>query len=418
MERIVPKLNRNDSRRGILYLLLIALTFIAGYGFGLSGYYFSYNKFPKVTITRDVPIDKKALDFGLFWKVWDTVNGKYFDATQIVPANMVYGAIRGMVSAIGDPYTIFLPPKENKVIQEDLQGSFDGIGIQIGFRKNQLAVIAPLSGSPAEKAGVKAGDYIVVIKDAEKKIEVSTAGLSVNEAVQLIRGKKGTYINLTLLRDDVEKPLVLDVVRDIIDVPSVVVKFVGSSADIAHVQVLKFSGETLKEWEPFVADILARRNLTGVIIDVRNNPGGYMQGAVDLAGDFLDNNQLVVIEERGKDRKEYKTDKIARLKNTPMVILVNKGSASASEIFAGALRDQKKVKLIGDTTFGKGTIQEPIEFDNGSGLHITIAKWLTPSGYWVHDKGLEPDIAVSDNLDTTEDEQLQKAIEAVQQIKN
>ncbi len=417
MENLPPKKTSVFTivRKILIGVFLIALIFSIGYGFGLKGYYIEAKRYPKVTISREIPIEKKDFNFSLFWKVWDALDAGYYDKSKLIPAKMVYGAIKGMVSAVGDPYTAFLPPEENKVVEEDLSGSFQGVGIQIGFIGNQLAVIAPLPDSPAEKAGVKAGDFIVGLKDVAKKIEIGTVGISLPDAVQIIRGPKGTQITLTLLRDGSSDPLVVDVTRDELNVPSVVYSTVGSDNQFAHIKLLKFGAETKNEWDKAVVKILTDQKIKGIILDVRNNPGGYLQGAVDLASDFLEIGDVVVIEQTGDGKKEeFKVDQLARLKNRKLVVLMNKGSASASEILAGALRDQKHIKLIGDTSFGKGTIQEPQQIENGAGLHITVAKWLTPNETWVNEKGLEPDIKVEDKQDTTEDEQLLKAIEELE----
>ncbi|OGM53746.1 hypothetical protein A3E15_00725 [Candidatus Woesebacteria bacterium RIFCSPHIGHO2_12_FULL_42_9] len=410
----LPKINFTLIRYLILALIVLAATFSAGYLLGFKGYQGSLAEFPKVTITRELPQDKKDLDFSLFWRVWDTINTSYFDKEKVIPANMVYGAIEGMVSALGDPYTVFLPPDKNRVVQEDLLGSFDGIGIQIGFKGNQLAVIAPLPNSPSEKAGIEAGDFIVGIKDEAKGIERGTVGISITDAVSAIRGPAGTIVTLTLLREGQEEPIVVDVVRESIDVPSVTLTFVGDDENIAQVRLLKFGGETEAEWEEAVIEILKKQSLKGIVLDLRNNPGGYLQGAVDIASEFMKTGRVVVIEERGEQKSEYVVEKIGRFPNTPLVVLVNQGSASASEILAGALRDDKKVKLVGEKTFGKGTIQEPQQVDGGAGLHITVARWLTPSGVWVDGEGLTPDFELEDNGETDEDEQLQKGIELLQ----
>lgn len=408
-----PKVSFNLLRKAVLFVFIISVSIAIGYFFGAKGYNpADIPVYPSVTINREVPQEVGNLDFSLFWKVWDTLHLKYYDKTKLIDSNMVYGAIGGMVNAIGDPYTAFLPPAENKVIEEDLKGSFDGIGIQIGFRDKTLAVMAPLPGSPAEKAGVMAGDYIIAIKDLVKGEELSTQGMSLNDAVQAIRGEKGTKVELTLIRDGKDEPIKVEIARDIIDVPSIVVNYYEDDT-IADVQVLKFTAEMQSEWNEKVAELLMKENLKGIIIDVRNNPGGYMQGAVDLASDFLETGDVVVIEEGAKGiRNEYKVERIGRFRKIKMVVLINKGSASASEIFSGAMKDHKRATLVGDISFGKGTIQEPEQVDdNGAGLHITIARWLTPSGYWVNEQGLKPDIEVANNPDTGEDEQLDKALE-------
>jgi len=405
------KLSFKYLRNTFLLIFFIILIFGLGYFLGIKGFYVNLYGYPKVHIERDVPVTQKELDFDLFWTVWDRVGEKYYDKDKLVPAKMVYGAIRGMVSSIGDPYTVFLPPSDNKIVQEDLKGSFDGVGIQIGYRKDWLTVIAPVPGSPADKKGVLAGDIIYAIKDTENNIDIkNTQGLSVQEAVSIIRGNKGTAILLTFVREGLDEPLEVELVRDTLDIPSVTVDFVGQDSRIAHVQVIKFSGETEAEWDSKVLEMLTK-DFDGIVLDVRNNPGGYLKGAVDLASDFMDVGEIVVIEKSGNYEKEYKVEKmLGRLKNRKLVILINGGSASASEILAGALRDNNKVKIVGDKSFGKGTIQEPQEMDDGVGLHITIAKWLTPSGYWVNEKGLVPDIEVSNDVNTEIDEQLEAAI--------
>ena len=410
----LPKIKLVLLRKALILIFIISFSFSSGYVFGNAGYSASIKQFPKVTINRETPKDKGILDFNLFWKIWDTLNAKYYDRGKLIPSEMVYGAIRGMVASVGDPYTVFLPPEENKIVQEDLQGNFEGAGIQIGFKGNQLVVIAPIQSSPAEKAGVKAGDFIIGIKDESKNLEIGTVGITLPEAVQAIRGPAGSKVTLFLTRDGKDEPIETEITRASIDVPSVTIDFLGEGEKIAHIKILKFATETLDEWDNSVTEVLKKPEIKAVVIDVRNNPGGFMQGAVDLASDFLDQSEVVVIEEDGSGTKEeFRVEKLGRLRNYKSIVLINQGSASASEIFAGALRDDKKIKLVGETSFGKGTIQEPQQINGGLGLHITISKWLTPSGFWVNDGGLKPDIEVKDNPDTEEDEQLQKAIDEV-----
>lgn len=409
-------MSKKQARHLIIGVFITLFAFAGGYLVGVSGFVIRKGNFPTVTITREVPATKN-IDFSLFWNVWDTVSAQYVDKAKVVPAQMVYGAIKGMVASIGDPYTIFLTPDENKVSQEDLQGNFDGVGIQIGFRDGQLAVVAPLPNTPAEKAGVRAGDYIIEIKDEKKNIQKSTNGMTLPDAVQLIRGQKGTKVTLTLIREDEQKPIVVDLIRDNIEVPSVVLANIEGQNNIAHVKLLKFGGDTKKEWDRVVAELNKRPEIDKIILDLRNNPGGYLQSSVDIAADFLPIGSVVVVEEEsGGGKHEFKTTTAPRLAKYNLVILANKGSASASEILAGALRDQRKVKLVGDNTFGKGSVQEPQQLEGGAGLHITIAKWLTPSGAWINEKGLAPDISIEDNADTVEDEQLKKAVEIISGI--
>jgi carboxyl-terminal processing protease len=420
--RFLRKMNLKLTRNVLVIVILVSFAFSGGYFLGVKGFIASIDNFPKVNITRETPPTRDELDFALFWRVWDTLDSKYFDKSKLVSAKMVYGAISGMVAAVGDPYTVFLPPKENKVVQEDLQGNFEGVGIQIGFIGTQLAVIAPLPDSPAEKVGVEAGDFIIGIKDEAKGVDRGTVGITIPEAVQVIRGTAGTSVTLLLLREGLDEPIAAEITRASIDVPSIVIDYVGDEGEveeqkIAHVRLLKFSGETVVEWEETVIELLKNPKLEAIIFDVRNNPGGYLQGAVELASDFLETGSVVVIEEDGNGRRdEYRVEKLGRLKDYKMVVLINKGSASASEIFAGALRDIRGIQLVGATSFGKGTIQEPQQINGGAGFHITIAKWLTPNDVWVNEGGLVPDTEVEDDSETVEDEQLQRAIEEIHKI--
>lgn len=398
-------------RKAIAAVFVAAAIFASGFFAGGGNLSVVLKGEPKVTIDRALPVNHQDVDFSLFWRVWDRLSENYFDKDKLDPAKMIYGAISGMVAAVGDPYTVFLPPEENKLSQDDLEGNFDGVGIQIGFRGTQLTVIAPLPGTPAEQAGVKAGDYIVGIKDKKRDIDMGTVGITLPEAVKAIRGPSGSSVTLVLLRDGVDEPMEVEIKRANIDVPSVILTYVGENQEIARIQILKFGGSTNGEWDKIVKDVIKNSKVKAIIVDVRNNPGGFLQGSVDIASEFVESGKTIVMQEVASGKRDNFTAMgLARLKDYPAIVLVNKGSASASEILAGALRDIRGLKLIGETTFGKGTIQEPQELDGGAGLHITIAKWLTPKGTWVNETGLEPDIKVEDNADTPEDEQLQQAI--------
>lgn len=403
------RVNFNKARNIILSVFILVGVFVGGYYLGVEGYKFELTKARSVNISRQTPVDKKV-DMSLFWQVWDLMTEKYYDKTKLVPSQMIYGAIQGMVSSAGDPYTTFLPPTQNKIINDNLSGSFSGVGIEIGYRNGQLAVISPLPGTPAEKAGVKPGDYIIKIKDTAKNIDVDSTTISSSEAVTYIRGVEGTKVSLTLIREGNTDPIVVTITREKIDVPSVVLKWVGEAGDIAQIRVSEFGAETKKEWNIAITEVLTK-NTKGIIVDLRNNPGGYMQAAIDLASDIVPSNSVVVIQQNGDGTKEeYKSTSLPRLGKYKVVVLINGGSASASEILAGALRDALSVKLVGDKSFGKGTIQEPIDMNGGSGIHVTTAKWLTPKGTWVHEKGLTPDVEVSNIDGTTEDAQLNAAI--------
>jgi carboxyl-terminal processing protease len=251
----------------------------------------------------------------------------------------------------------------------------------------------------------------VGIKDELKDIDRGTVGITLPEAVRAIRGPAGTTVTLSLLRNGSEDLVVVDVVRKSIDIPSIILTFEGEDENIAHIKILKFVGETESEWEEAVIEIIKKPYVEGVILDLRNNPGGYLQSSVDIASEFLQSGSVVVTEASANGEKhDFMVERIGKLLSMPTVVLVNEGSASASEILAGALRDIRDIQLVGEVTFGKGTIQEPQQLNNGAGLHVTVSKWLTPSGFWVNEGGLEPDIIITDDIETSEDEQLQEAI--------
>ena len=408
------KIGFTAFRKSVFYLLVFLAIFSGGYFVGVKGYKVQIENSKNVKVVRELPPDKSNVDFSLFWKVWDTISTRYFDKGKINQKNMVYGAISGMVAALEDPYTVFLPPNDNKVVNEDLSGSFEGIGIEIGFRGNQLTVVSPLPDSPAEKAGIKAGDFIIGIKDEVKKVDRGTVGISLTEAVKIIRGGAGSQVTLLLTRDGVQEPILVTVERAKLDIPSVTLNYVGDGKNIAHLRIIKFGGTTLSEWDKKVFEIVANKNTKGIVLDLRNNPGGYLEASVDIAGEFLKTGSVGVIEEDSNGEKiEFKTQRIGKLTQMPIVVLVNGGSASASEILAGALKDSKRAKVVGEKTFGKGSIQEPMDFSGGSGIHITIARWLTPSGFWVNEKGLIPDFEIKFDENSKIDNQLDEAIKLI-----
>jgi len=360
-------------------------------------------------------VGDRDVDLSLMWQVWDRLEDKYLFPEKIDSEKMMYGAVSGLTAALDDPYTSFLPPTQNKRSKEELSGEFGGVGIQLGFIGKTLAVIAPLPENPAIKLGVKAGDLILHIKDEKKGVDKDTMGMGLLEAVNLIRGEKGTPVTLTILHDGAEAAEEIEIVRDTILVASVELDWVGSNKKIAHLRLLRFGERTLPEWQAAVDEIIAK-GATGVIIDFRNNPGGYLQRAIDLVSEFIPSG--VVVQQRGRDRTEtFSVNRKGRLIGMPVVALVNRGSASASEIMAGALRDRLGVKLVGERTFGKGTVQEAQDLKNGAGLHVTIAEWLLPNGDNIHGNGLEVDVEVKDDLTTKEDEQILKAIEVLNGIK-
>lgn len=364
----------------------------------------------KLTGTLIPPVEKQV-NFDLFWEVWNLLETEYLDAQDLKTQDMVDGAIKGLTASTGDPYTMYLPPDDNKRSSEDLQGSFYGVGIELGYIDQTLAVVAPLSGTPAEKAGIEAGDLIIRVRDDAKDIDEDSSQWDLNKALDSIRGPKGTEVVLTLYREEVAEPFEVSVKRDEIVVETVTLDILDfQDKKIAHLKVAKFGARTTQEWDEAVRQILVTQPpVAGIALDLRNNPGGFFDAAIDLASDFIEND-VVVSQKSRLTQEDYRSNGVARLKNYHTVVLVNKGSASASEILAGALRDDVGIKLIGGQTFGKGTVQEIKELSNAGGVHITIGRWLLPSGEWIHNEGIPVDIEVEQNRDTQEDEVLQRAL--------
>jgi len=424
--RFEVKLSLKTIRTAALWLLTVVLAAGGGYFWATYKVDLDFSQIkPRVSVyNKSMPQDFSDVDFSLFWEVWDRLEQTYLEPEKLNSREMVYGAIEGMVASAGDPYTVFLPPKDNQQAKEDLNGAFEGVGIQLGYKKETVAVIAPLEGMPAKAAGVRAGDIIVNIKDDKKGIDTDTMGMTLQEAVDIIRGPKGTPVILTLLRGE-QRPFEVSIVRETIVVPSVELSYLDNSqtasisgvlesgGQLAHLKLYRFGERTQGEWDKAVSDIVLRQaQVKGVILDLRNNPGGFLQGSIDLSSEFIGDG--VVVQQQGRWTTEtYSVSKKGKLIGEPVVVLVNQGSASASEIMAGALRDRIGAKLVGVRTFGKGTVQDALDLRQNAGLHVTVARWLLPEGDWIHEDGLEPDVEVELSEDGSEDTQL---IEAVRQF--
>jgi len=382
-------------------------------GIFYSGFWYGQNQRPSIEKVGGV-LNKETgkpenIDFSLFWDAWASLQEKYVNRSSFDYQKMVYGAIEGMTKSLGDPYTVFMPPEDAKKFSDDVKGSFSGIGAEIGIRKDILTIIAPLEDSPAKKAGLLAGDKILKIDDK------LTSDLSLDEAISLIRGEQGTQVILTIFRDGLNDPKEYKIIRDVIKVP--ILKYglkEAAGKKIAYIQLYQFTETASGEFKKTVNQILSS-SAQAIILDLRNNPGGYLEVATDIASWWLDNGVLVVSEDYGNGEKnEHKSVGYKKLQTFPTVVLMNQGSASASEILAGALRDQLKIKLVGEKSFGKGSVQQLEELRGGSSLKVTVAKWLTPSGHSIMEQGLEPDEKVgftSEDIDAGRDPQLDKALE-------
>ncbi len=410
------KINKKYYKIGILAIIFIAVgsgSFYYGYD---SGYQQGVEN-PKTLIIRGVANlennKPKEVDFDVFWEAWQVLKDKYVETGKLNNQDLVYGAVSGLVNSLKDPHSVFMPPTDAKKFGEDISGEFSGVGMEIGIRNNQLVVIAPLKGTPAEKAGILAGDKIFEVNST------STEGLSVDEAVKLIRGPKGTKVILMVMRDSFEKPKEIEVIRDVIQIPTV--DFEVKEGDIAYFHLYNFyeNAPSLFYQSAIKAALSSPK---GIILDLRNNPGGYLEASVNIAGWFLNRGDLVVSEEFASGQKqEFKAYGSGFFKNTPMVVLINEGSASASEILAGALKDNKGVKLIGEKSFGKGTVQELQSLRDGSQIKITVAHWLMPKGQLIEKNGITPDYEVritEEDLKNKKDPQLEKAIDILRQAIN
>ena len=410
-------------RNTIIILILLVLSFGSGFNLGKK----SIPVFKKNTSGETVSM--RGYDFTLFWDVWDRLKYYYIDKEKLDPLKLINGAISGMVSSLDDPYTVFLTPDQNKDVKDDLSGKFEGIGAQLGVKDKKIVIVAPLKKSPAESAGLKAGDWIIKVDGKD------TVNWTLPEAVSKIRGPKGSQVVLTVLRTNSEKSEDFKVSRDEIKVPSVELEvkniecvnanegktvckeeanITANTRKIYHLKLGRFGDNTNAEWNKIISQIVAQYSEgvdAGIIFDLRNNPGGYLTSSVYIASEFIGSGAVVIQENADGTKKTFNVDRKGKLINYPLVVLINKGSASASEIVAGALRVRQKIKLIGETSFGKGTIQEAQELSQGAGIHITTAKWLLPDGSWVNGDGLKVDEAVENKSDSEEDLQLLKAAE-------
>jgi len=375
------------------------------------GIYIGSNKRPEIEKVTGVSNKEFTVvndsDFSIFWKAWNNINEKY-PTKDTSNQSKIYGAISGLVNSLEDPYSSFFDPEEAKIFESDIEGNFGGIGIEIGIKDKVLTVIAPLKDTPAYRANMKSGDKILKIND------LMTSGISIEKAIKLIRGNAGTIVKLTTFRDGDKEPREIKLTRDTINIPTLdtemredgvfVIKlysFTGNSAELFRQALQKFS----------------EAGTDKLLLDLRGNPGGYLDSAVNMASFFLAGGKTVVIENFGdnKEEKIYRSQGYDVFNdNLKFVILIDGGSASASEILAGAMQDHKKAILVGEKSYGKGSVQEVVKITPDTILKITVAKWLTPNRNSISEKGLVPDyemIPTTKDIDAKKDVQLNKALE-------
>ena len=406
---------RPRKKSPFLFVVLISFLVVIGYMIGVErgkteslgeGSAFSL---PSSTLFSSVKSADHP-DLGVFWKTWDLLHERFVDRESLDGTKLLYGAIKGMLSATDDPYTTFFDPEENKSFQEDISGSFEGIGAEIGMRDKVLTVVAPLEDSPAEKAGLRASDKILEIN------KESTAEMNIDVAVKKMRGAKGTEVTLTIFREGEKETRDIVIRRDTISVKSVKLEW---KDDVAVLKINQFGEETVKEFTAAVKEIRARK-ARGIVLDLRNNPGGLLDAAVDIGSYMIPKGKVVVIEEDSqKNRDSLLTRGGDVFSNIPTAVLINEGSASASEILAAALRENRdNVTLVGKKSFGKGSVQELVPVSKDTSLKVTVARWLTPSGKQINKEGIAPDVEVDrtdEDYGADRDPQMDRSLEILRE---
>ncbi len=347
---------------------------------------------------------EQPLDANLFWQTWNLAKTKFVNQ-PVSDKDLFYGALTGIISALKDPHSIFLTPELNQKFRQEMTGTFEGIGIEIAIKNNRLTVVAPLSETPAEKAGLRAGDNIDQINN------LPTSGMPLEEAVSLIRGKKGTVVTLTISRQGWTKPKEFKITRARIEIKTVTWQIKPNQ--IVYLKLSQFNDETYHHFLAVSKEIILK-NPKAIILDLRNNPGGYLDSAIKIASFWLGDKIITTAKDNFEEVKEYRGGHDPRFDHLKTIALINHGTASGAEIMAGAFQDYKKSVLIGEKTFGKGSIQELIHLSDGSAIKITTAYWYTPNGKRIDHEGISPDIEIKmtdEDYEQNRDPQLDKAIE-------
>lgn len=389
---------------GVVGLVILLFVFYAGT-------YAGERKIRKSLVVDGISVSEEQ--FAPFWKVWNVINDKYVAATTTDSQKRIWGAIQGLASSQNDPYTVFFPPEENKTFKSDITGNFDGVGMEIGVKDGVLTVITPIKNSPASKAGVKSGDKIIKIND------LITTDLPVDKAVKQIRGPRGTSVKIVFIREGVSTPIEKTLIRDAIDIPTLETEI---KSNIFIIKLFSFTSQSPELFRQALRDFL-QSGKSRLIVDLRGNPGGYLDAAWDISSWFLPAGKTIVTEDFGGkgENKVYKskgydilTKYFGEKSNYKMIILVDGGSASAAEIMAGALQEHGIARLVGQKTFGKGSVQELVPITSDTSLKVTIARWLTPKGHNLSHDGLVPDFDIKisqKDAENKKDPQLDKAVE-------
>lgn len=353
---------------------------------------------------------EKEVDIELLWTVWRLIDRHYVDPDSLQVDKLRFGAVGGLVRGIGDPYSAFMTPKESNDFQEVLRGELEGIGAELTMREGVIVVVAPLKGSPASAVGLMPQDIITHVdgKDMSES--------SLHDAVSIIRGQQGTDVTLTVFRPKISDKLDITITRDEIKVPSVEYEVIETgTGSVGYIEINQFGEGTVREARA-AAKSLAGEDIAGVVLDLRFNGGGFLDGAIDIASIFLQDGKIVSVHRRGEEVESHYAYGDPIIPDLPMAILINEGSASASEIVSGALQDHSRATIIGKKSFGKGTVQEVIDLPEGSSLRVTVAKWHTPNGKDLSEEGVVPDVEVEMDMEAFvdgEDAQKERALEYV-----
>lgn len=396
----------------VIGVFLVAGAFIAGL---YIGYHQSDTLANSGVFMGGDALPPAEVDFGPLWKAWSVLDEKFVPATTtkaVTREDQLWGVIQGLAASLGDPYTVFMPPAKASIFEEDIRGEFGGVGIEIGMRGEILTVISPLKGTPADRAGILAGDKVVKI-DGE-----STEGISVDEAVTKIRGEIGTNVTLTIAREGLNEFKDFTLTRAKIEVPTIDTELRNDGVFV--IKLYNFTATSPNLFRDALREFVSSKS-NKLVLDLRGNPGGYLEAAVDMASFFLPAGKTVVTEDYGKNGEprvhRSRGFNIFESSNLKMAILVNQGSASASEILAGALQQHGVAKLVGQSTFGKGSVQELVKITPETSLKVTVARWLTPNGTSISDGGVKPDVEVAieqKDVEAGKDPQLEKAVEILQ----
>lgn len=400
--------SQNSVFTVVAIILLIVTAFFAGFFVGGNK---DRDINASVPISNDGSLAPAVIDFSPLWKAWNTINEKFVPATTTDPITdeeKLYGTIHGLTGSLNDPYTVFFPPEDAEIFEADIRGNFEGVGMEIGIRDKVLTVIAPLKGNPAERAGIKAGDKVLKIDGT------ITDGMTIDKAVKLIRGEGGTKVSLTIFREGQEELLEIEIIRGMIQIPTIDTELRGDGVFV--IKLYNFSAISPNLFRDALREFIVS-DTDKMILDLRGNPGGFLEAAIDMASWYLPAGKVVVTEDFGENGKP----RIHRSKgynifndNLKMVILINQGSASASEILAGALSQHGKATLVGTRSFGKGSVQELVKITPDTALKVTVARWLTPNGKSISDGGLSVDVEVeftAEDFEAGIDPQFEKAVE-------